>query len=223
MALTECGRGHMYDPDVYNMCPYCNPGQAAAKGGQRVGIPVVAEGNRTAPVQHPANQAGSGVGISIADANKTLPPRGYGAPAGKAVTDDNKTVGMMKQSLGVDPVVGWLVCVKGKDKGKSFELKGRINSIGRAKSMDICLSGDMTISNENHARVGYSERGNAFHLIPADSKNVIYLNDEPIYMPTPLKPFDRIAFGETEVLFQALCGDNFSWAAAEEADKGGRG
>ena len=27
MAQIECGRGHLYDPEKYAVCPYCNTHQ----------------------------------------------------------------------------------------------------------------------------------------------------------------------------------------------------
>ena len=39
MAQIECGRGHLYDPEKYAVCPYCNTHQqitvAAAHSGDR--------------------------------------------------------------------------------------------------------------------------------------------------------------------------------------------
>jgi hypothetical protein len=221
MAAIECGKGHMYDPDVYNVCPYCNSGRSVSDIGiQRGGgIPVTSD-NRTAPLSppSPARAPGRASGeVSVTSANKTLPPRAYGLPAGgTSVTDDNKTVGLMKKSMGVEPCVGWLVCVKGADKGKSYELKGRINSIGRSAKNDVTISGDTTISQDNHAKLGYAERGNAFHLVPADNKNIIYMNNDAVYVPTQLKAYDRIVFGDTELLFIPLCGDRFAWSKGGE-------
>ena len=41
MAQIECGRGHLYDPDKYPTCPYCNTNQQI----------TVAAAGRTAPVR----------------------------------------------------------------------------------------------------------------------------------------------------------------------------
>ena len=40
MAQIECGRGHLYDPDKYPTCPYCN-------GNQKI---TVTAARRTAPL-----------------------------------------------------------------------------------------------------------------------------------------------------------------------------
>ena len=53
----------------------------------------------------------------------------------------------------MDPVVGWLVCLAGPDRGKDFRLHAEKNFIGRAPNMDVCVAGDETVSRERHAMV----------------------------------------------------------------------
>ena len=158
---------------------------------------------------------------------KTMPPRGYApaapAPAaapeptappkfhGPSVLDAGKTVGMMQEQMGFDPVVGWLACVEGPSRGKSYTIRGGINAIGRGDRMDITITGDRTISMENHAKISYSDRNNRFNLLPGDGRNIVYLNGEEVFAATPLNAYDLIDFGETKLLFVPLCGDRFTW------------
>ncbi len=250
MSQIECGRGHLYDPDQYPACPYCNGGQritvASAGRTAPIGRPVTAAG-RTAPLSGPSVTAPqktaplSGIpvgapqktaplsGISVTAPQKTAPPRGYGEPRpepaaqtpppspGVSVTAANKTVGMMQSQMGFDPVVGWLACVAGPSKGKSYTVRGGINSIGRSERMDIVVTGDLKISAENHAKISYSEKNNRFNLLPGEGRNIVYLNDEEVFAPVPLHAYDVIDFGETKLLFVPLCGEKFSWKA-EESD-----
>jgi pSer/pThr/pTyr-binding forkhead associated (FHA) protein len=122
----------------------------------------------------------------------------------------------MKEKLGIDPVVGWLVCIQGKEIGKDYRIKGQINTIGRSEKMDICIKDDKTISNENHARLSFSERNNTFNLIPAENKNVIYLNDNEVFTPTLLNAYDVIDFGETKLMFIPFCSDKFDWKSNKQ-------
>jgi len=234
VMVIECGKGHLYDPSIYSVCPYCNSGQQAVNfGGTPVGdagrtMPIGAPQPYGAPMDNagvtmpPPGYGGApaGGGTSVADSGKTLPPKGYGASEEKRVEDDNKTIGLMKKKLGLDPVVGWLVCVEGKEKGKDYRLKGQINTIGRSEKMDVCIKGDDTISSENHARLGYSERNNRFTLIPAQSKNYIYLNGDEVFSPTTLNAYDVIDFGDTKLVFVPLCSEKFAWKAADGEDHG---
>ena len=160
---------------------------------------------------------------------KTMPPRGYVPPApagepeptapprphGPSVLDAGKTVGMMQEQMGFDPVVGWLACVEGPSRGKSYTVRGGINAIGRGDRMDITITGDRTISMENHAKISYSDRNNRFNLLPGDGRNIVYLNGEEVFAATPLQAYDLIDFGETKLLFIPLCGERFTWKKEE--------
>lgn len=218
----ECGKGHMYDPSIYSVCPYCNSSQQAIRFAQ---VPVSAAG-KTVPGSGyqpftdslPDYQPDAAMSVPfiaggqpVTSDGKTQAPRGYVPPTEKRVGDENKTIGIMKETMGIDPVVGWLVCIAGKQKGTDYKLKGQINTIGRSETMDVCISGDNTISSENHARLGYSERNNRFTLIPAENKNYIYLNGEEVFTPMPLNAYDIIEFGKTKLIFVPLCCEKFQW------------
>ena len=70
----------------------------------------------------------------------------------------NKTVGYYHKKVGIDPVVGWLLCVDGPEKGRDYRIRSGRNSIGRAENMDICISGDSSISRERHAIIAYDPK-----------------------------------------------------------------
>ena len=250
MAQIECGRGHLYDPDKYPACPYCNGGQkiTVASAGRTApigrsvlspsrtapigGTPVTAA-QKTAPlsgvsVTAPQKTAPLSGGIPVTAAQKTAPPRGYGVPQpepvqtapppgfGVSVTAAGKTVGMMQSQMGFDPVVGWLACVEGPSRGKSYTVRGGVNAIGRSERMDIVITGDLKISSENHAKISYSDKHNRFNLLPGEGRNIVYLNDEEVFTPMPLHAYDLIDFGETKLLFVPLCGERFTWKTEEK-------
>lgn len=208
-----------------------------------IGRPVLSPG-RTAPVSVTAPQKTaplSGVSVTapqrtaplsgavpVTAAQKTAPPRGYGVPQpepvqtapppgfGVSVTAAGKTVGMMQSQMGFDPVVGWLACVAGPSRGKSYTIRGGVNSIGRSERMDIVITGDLKISSENHAKISYSDKHNRFNLLPGEGRNIVYLNDEEVFTPMPLNAYDLIDFGETKLLFVPLCGERFTWKTEEQ-------
>ena len=247
MAQIECGRGHLYDPEKYPTCPYCKNNQqiTVAAAGRTAPIRVTDAG-RTAPLSSTPVTADSRTmpprgytpqgAVSVTAPQKTMPPRGYApqppAPAaepestappkfhGPSVLDAGKTVGMMQEQMGFDPVVGWLACVEGPSRGKSYTIRGGINSIGRGDRMDITITGDRTISMENHAKISYSDRNNRFNLLPGDGRNIVYLNGEEVFSATPLQAYDLIDFGETKLLFVPLCGERFTWKKEEQKDDG---
>ena len=202
-----------------------SPSRTAPVGG----TPVTAA-QKTAPlsgvsVTAPQKTAPLSGGIPVTAAQKTMPPRGYGAPTpepvqtapppppgmGVSVAAAGKTVGMMQSQMGFDPVVGWLACVASPSRGKSYTVRGGVNSIGRSERMDIVITGDLKISAENHAKISYSDKHNRFNLLPGEGRNIVYLNDEEVFTPMPLKAYDLIDFGETKLLFVPLCGEKFTW------------
>ena len=195
------------------------PVTAAQKTAPLSGVSVTAP-QKTAPLS----------GISVTAPQKTMPPRGYGAPPpepvqtapppppgfGVSVAAAGKTVGMMQSQMGFDPVVGWLACVAGPSRGKSYTVRGGVNSIGRSERMDIVITGDLKISAENHAKISYSDKHNRFNLLPGEGRNIVYLNDEEVFTPMPLHAYDLIDFGETKLLFVPLCGERFTWKTEEK-------
>ncbi|BDF72333.1 hypothetical protein CE91St41_33150 [Oscillospiraceae bacterium] len=223
MAAIECGRGHLYDPDIYASCPYCNSAQPVINFG---GVPV-GDAGKTAPIGGGPAAGGGGAPFvpgqeqAVVNDGKTMPPKGYQTQ--RKVDEENKTLGFMQEKLGLDPVVGWLVCIEGKEKGKDYKLRGQINTIGRSEKMDVCIRGDKTISSENHARLSYSEKNNRFKLIPAESRNIIYLNGEEVFAAEPLAAYDVIDFGETKLMFLPFCSERFTWSEAGEKKADGNG
>ena len=193
------------------------PVTAAQKTAPLSGVSVTAP-QKTAPLS----------GISVTAPQKTMPPRGYGVPQpepvqtapppgfGVSVTAAGKTVGMMQSQMGFDPVVGWLACVAGPSRGKSYTVRGGVNAIGRSERMDIVITGDLKISSENHAKISYSDKHNRFNLLPGEGRNIVYLNDEEVFTPMPLRAYDLIDFGETKLLFVPLCGERFTWKTEEK-------
>lgn len=210
MAFTECANGHLYDSDLYSVCPYCNG------GGNRIefGAGAASDIGKTAPVGGgfgPSGSAPSGGPVGVAEIGATVAPQGYRKAKEKEEDDMGKTVGVFQKNMKMEPVVGWLVCIEGPDKGKDFRIWAKNNTIGRSEKMDICIKGDTTISRENHARLAYDDKHNNFHLIPAESTNNIYLNEEPIYIPTKLGEYDVIEFGDSKFVFVPFCNEKFTW------------
>ena len=212
MAITECGRGHVYDTNQYSACPYCNSATNVINFGAGTGND---EGRTMAPGMGASSQFGQPSATQAVEftpndpdePGKTVAPGSYR----KRVEEENKTVGVFKKEYDLDPVVGWLVCIDGPEKGKDYRLWARINTIGRSEKRDVCIRKDITISKENHARLAYDPKHNNYKLIPADSTNNIYLNDEPVYTPMQIEAYDIIELGTSKMVFIPLCGERFKW------------
>lgn len=121
--------------------------------------------------------------------------------------DTGKTIGIFSTTK----VVGWLVCVKGSEKGKDFVLGSGRNFIGRSPSMDVSLIGDVSVSRENHAVITYNPRGNNFSISYGTGHGIVYLNGEEVLAPMKLNPYDQIELGETVLIFIPFCSESFKW------------
>lgn len=80
--------------------------------------------------------------VSLDDIGKTVAVSNWEPREG----DRGKTVGIIKKRLGIDPAVGFLVCVAGPHKGADYKLISGRNFIGRAVfqpwasgAMDGCI------------------------------------------------------------------------------------
>lgn len=233
MKYTECANGHVYDSDQYAVCPYCNHIRTEIQFGPSA--------STCAPSGYCATDQGRTVSPGMGDGwlpegessftgqnGERIMPLPAEGNVGKTVAPDahrkcgeqsNKTVAVFKQKYGLDPVVGWLVCIEGPEKGADFRLFSRINTIGRGKDNDVCIKGDQTISNHAHAKIAYDARHNNYQLLPGEGCNINYFNDQPVYVPVSLKAYDRIDLGESQFLFIPLCGKEFQWTGEAKAQE----
>lgn len=134
----------------------------------------------------------------------------------QAAGADGRTFGFYSHLLsGNEPVVGWVACVEGPDLGSDWRLVAGRNEVGRSKEMSVCLSKDKHVSGSRHAFITYDPRGNAFTVLPGDSRGLVYLNQAPVAMPTVLRAYDRIELGKSVLVFVPLTGDNFQWPESD--------
>ncbi|MBO5543243.1 MAG: FHA domain-containing protein [Oscillospiraceae bacterium] len=208
MAQARCRNGHIYDPEIYgNSCPYCDPGIRSIQFGDESSIDF---GN-----PEPFGVSRVEGTLRPETIQKTVPPKAFRERQDQI----RETVGVYAKHHGHDPVVGWLVCVKGHDQGESFQIRARTNSIGRGGEMDIRVRGDDTVSSDTHAKIDYDILNNDFYLLPANNRNTIYVNRTPLYSPHRLEAYDRIRLGESEFLFVPFCCDRFTWDQEEQGEK----
>ena len=214
MEMKQCAQsGHFYDASIHNECPYCKSLKSSAAAaydsmrstqpGTQPGIPQNAPQD-TQP--NAANQSDIGKTMPIA-----RPAQDYHAETQPGAGDTGRTVPIIKQKLGVDPVVGWLINLDGEEKGRDYRIHTDNNFIGRSERMDICILGDDTISRENHAIVSYDARDKVFYFSPVEGRSIIRCNDKALFYTTELKARDIIEIGKTRLLFLPLCGEEFEW------------
>jgi hypothetical protein len=134
-------------------------------------------------------------------------------------SDDNaKTLGFWDDNKGLEPVVGWLVCIEGCQRGKDYKIHAEKNFIGRSEEMHINITGDNAISRRNHAIISYNPSERNFFLIPGDGVGIVYHNNEAVYSPIELNTYDLIQMGKSKFIFIPLCGIHFEWENGENKE-----
>ena len=206
MTLVKCPNGHYYDSSRFgNNCPHCGMSGAASIGADQTTVPL-----NIPDAPQPANAVTEPLTVSqpvvSQPANVTVP----------IVSDDDRTLpvtadmldGMVEKPA---PVVGWVVCTDGVNKGTDYRLHQGRNFIGRSPEMDVCILGDNTVSRSSHAIVVYDPRSNVYLAQPGSSKELFYVNDKLVLNPVELKTMDLLNIGDTKLMFVPLCGEQFHW------------
>jgi len=209
MNLVKCQNGHFYDESRFDSCPHCVSGPGV---GENVTVPMINTGSDV--VTAAITGAASHSEVTEAHSNPSLMEAvksAIGGSASQAAGNDEKTVGFYSRSIGVEPVVGWLVCVKGGHFGEDFRLKSGRNFVGRANEMDVVISKDTAVSREKHSVVVYEPKGRKFIVMPGESKELCYLNGSVVLTPAELKQGDMLTVGESNLMFIPCCGPEFTW------------
>ena len=110
-----------------------------------------------------------------------------------------------------EPVVGWLICIKGPNLGQCFNIYAGKNSLGRSNTNKIIVNKDKSISRDKHSWIIYEPKNRDFFAQPGDSSGLTYVNDEMIMQATKLEKKSIIEVGNTRLMLIPLCGDDFSW------------
>lgn len=190
MQMKQCPNGHFYDQSINASCPYCNSSSANVN---------VTQANNVSDI-------GFTMPVDQMDVSEHTRPGNISQPE-----DSDRTVALIKKEMGLDPVVGWLVCTKGKEKGKDYRLHADNNYIGRSEKMDICIRGDDTISRENHAIISYDAQDNLYYFSPGEGRSIVRFNGKAIFSTVELKDYDEIGLGNCKFRFIGLCGEEFHW------------
>lgn len=203
MDIRKCKKGHFYDANKNKTCPQCMQEKTGKITNFDIDNPnnihtrAKAVNAQYEKLHSAAKQKSGRVGMT------------FGA-------DENRTVGFYSMKMETEPVVGWLVCIKGEDEGTSFPLKLGRNFIGRGADMDVVLKNDKAVSRKKHAIVLYEPRTKRFIAQPGESRELVYLNDEVVLASEKLKPYDILAIGNSELSFVPFCGPKFSWEDWDE-------
>lgn len=144
----------------------------------------------------------------------------------ETATPERKETGITEEDIEekllmekTEPVCGWIVCISGPRQGKDYKIRDGKNFLGRADDMDIQILGDNDISRRNHAIIVFDKKKKETVLLPGESNGIVYMNDEAVYTPRVLNPYDILELGKSQFLFIPFCGEHFMWKNLEDKDK----
>lgn len=235
MAITTCPNGHRYDSDTNRTCPYCNSAQSDSNfnwsemdvtstsktepiggfGGGGGGYSGATEPINTYGGNFGSRNKGGG-GADVIGATVAIDVTGQdiGGGTGRRQTEDDTASAYNQAEYQHQPVVGWLVCIEGPDKGKDFCLHGAKSTVGRRKDSSVILS-DPKISRKGFpALIVYDDRkSHQFYLASGDaaSENNVELGGNMLLGQSVINPYDEIRIEDTVLVFVPFCGDEFYW------------
>jgi len=192
MAILRCENGHFYDDSRQPECPHC------VKESSTVTRQELNEGmtmHLSAAGAAPAETSRQKVRIDMGGAVKG--------------PEDEKTVGIYRTQKGCDPVVGWLVCVEGNEKGRDYRLHTGRNFIGRGLKSDVSLPDDEQISRENHCSIVFEPKKNMYAIIRGGGE--IHVNGSSIQGSQALIGDEIITIGASDFVFVPYCKEGRSW------------
>lgn len=237
---VQCPDGHHYDANKFDKCPTCNPDlirgnpqssssgikpsiSGTSQGGQAAPNRVTKSGllNKTSSIF--SSQNNEPIYVEPDEEPYTAEPPApviYQQPSLKDEIDkvvnhgdtvEVRTVAVWNAPAGNEPVVGWLVCIKGEYIGMSFNIKAGNNSIGRAGDMDIHLALEMKVSRNKHCIITFEPENQECYLQQGESSGLTYLNGNVVMTPQKMADRDIIKIGDAEFIFVPFCIDGFRW------------
>ena len=188
MKQYQCPRQHLYNaPKGYDgPCPVCASLATAAADGSL---------HRT---------RGLWDAQAAALVTRELPPEEAAAAASAAAAV------LATAGPALPPVLGWLVCVQGPDRGRDWRLVAGPNAIGRGEGMAVRLAGDTGVSRQRHA-VLQADASGRFTLAHGGGPAPLFCNGQAVTDGVALQPHDRIELGASTLLFVPLVGPQFMW------------
>ena len=106
---------------------------------------------------------------------------------------------------------GWLVCIEGALRGKSYPLTYGDNKIGSGTNMNIRLKADNSVAIEDHAIITCDEQTKSFYLTGIQAGYTTLLDEMNITKKARLNNGQTITIGGLKFIFVQFIGITFNW------------
>lgn len=123
---------------------------------------------------------------------------------------DERTVGVFRLDKGCDPVVGWLVCIGGKERGRDYRLHAGRNFLGRDAANGIAVVEDETVNRQNQCSIVFEPVRGEFILLAGQSGDIL-VNGNPVRESVLLTGEEELQIGSGTYVFIPFCREGRRW------------
>ena len=225
MNVVKCSQGHFYDADKFTTCPHCGSREWEIKSNESIRISRIEETvalkeedvqifekkENVFEAKNLKNNRSSNIFSKILKKEQGITDEIISIPSSNV-----SVFGGEAPVSSVRYIVGWIVYLNGEKKGISCELKSGNNFIGSGIEMDIQVPNETSVVCRNHAKIVFEPNKLEFFLVPGETSELIYMNDEIAMVPQKINPYDEILVGNTKLLFIPLCGNQFTWQGEDK-------
>lgn len=194
--MINCIHGHQYDMDRFQSCPYCGISLEADKKKEKKRRKIISWNKKKKEENEQfvsASAAQDEVTEQIYESNKSEATQYY----------------YEGKEEGEKPVVGWIVCVKGPEKGRDYRLHEAKNRLGRLPRCDVYLPDDQDIVMNTHAEIIFDYKSCRFYITRVEGN--VCVNGQNIYQNTVLSEGDCIQMGQSDFIFIPFCKEGREW------------
>lgn len=171
MNVIRCINGHFYDADTYLDCPHChinNPIDEKKENELKHGWPLLRKRNKGNDYSDSEEMK------EVVETDKT-----------ECLCDTDRTV--LLEDLMIEPVIGWLVCVKGQSKGACINLYNNMSS-----------------------PIEFDKNDKKYYLRVKENDEIL-LNGTVLNGKSVIKSRELVTLRGRDYMFVPLCDENFMW------------
>ena len=122
------------------------------------------------------------------------------------------------------PVCGWLVCIEGARKGKSYVISYGENFVGTDRDNEIQVLGDEKMLGK-FTLIIFDKETKEANLIPARADGIVYMDNKPVYDKYVIKNKDILEIGGSKFMYVDFLTEckkylnNFEYEETDNEDK----
>lgn len=197
--IVLCSQNHVYDAAIDTECPYC---RKIAEGQKKLDQMIHHDQNGQNARQQEENTGHT----------ELLDRRGIPYEEDDGDTDTTELIipaEKSRKASDAGKVIGWLVCVAGTRRGRSFQVLEGVNY--------LCAHSDAVVSGrspgnpyELAALLSRQEKTGEYILSPC-SQTGFLVNEFPVVKPQVLQSYSSVQWDSEEYIFVSFVGKQFEW------------